>query len=145
MNHQHIIFVCTGCGSSHKTKQYVAKSGGERLLEQLKTLHDDWALQDEVAIEPVECMGVCEQSCAIAFVSSGKQTYLFGTLPADAACVEATATAVLECARQYYAKPDGLLPYSKRPELLRAGAIARIPPIPTAESLSIAQANRPFL
>jgi predicted metal-binding protein len=144
MNHQHVVFVCTGCGSSHKTKQYVAKSGGERLLEKLKTLHHDWVLHDEFLIQPVDCMGVCEQPCAIAFVSPNKQTYLFGGLPGDSDSVENTATAVLDCARQYHAKPDGLLPYSKRPEPLRAGAIARIPPMPTGSSAAV-EANRlPF-
>ncbi|MEH2449092.1 MAG: DUF1636 domain-containing protein [Nostoc sp.] len=131
MNHQHIIFVCTICGSSDQTKQYVAKSDGELLLERLQTLYYDWVLQDEFSIQPVKCMGVCDQACAIAFVSFNKHTYLFGDLPADAERVEKTATAVLECASQYHAKPDGLLPYAKRPELLRAGAIARIPPMPT--------------
>jgi predicted metal-binding protein len=144
MNDQHIIFVCTGCGSSHKTKQYVVKSGGERLLEQLKILHHDWTLHDEFEIHPVACMGVCEQSCAIAFISPGKQTYLFGGLPGETSSVELTATAVLDCARQYHAKPNGMLPYSKRPELMRAGAIARIPPMPTTESLNVDQANHPF-
>lgn len=134
MNDQHTLFVCTSCGSGHKTEQFVAKSGGERLLEELQTLSDDWALQDNFEIHPVECMGVCDQACAIAFVSPHKQTYLFGSLPADAASVEATATAVLTCAGQYHAKPDGLLPYAKRPELLRAGAIARIPPMPIQRS-----------
>ncbi|MEH2261332.1 DUF1636 domain-containing protein [Nostoc sp.] len=130
MNQQHIIFVCTICGSSHQTKQDVAKSDGERLLDKLQTLYHDWVLQDEFSIQPVECMGVCEQVCAIAFVSPNKHTYLFGDLPADAERVEKTATAILDCATQYHAKPDGLLAYAKRPELLRAGAIARIPPMP---------------
>lgn len=130
MNDRHILFVCTRCGSSHKTKQYVAKSEGECLLEKLQTLYDDWALHDDFAIQPVECMGVCDQSCAIAFVSPKKQTYLFGGLIADLANVEATAKAVLTCAGQYHAKPDGLLIYAKRPEQLRSGAIARIPPYP---------------
>jgi predicted metal-binding protein len=128
---QHALFVCTNCGSSHEAKQDGVKSDGERLLEKLQRLSADWALQDNFAIQPVECMGVCDQACAIAFVSPHKQTYLFGSLPADAASVAATATAVLTCAGQYHAKPDGLLPYAKRPELLRAGAIARIPPMPT--------------
>jgi predicted metal-binding protein len=90
MNYPHIVFVCTSCGSSHKTKQQVVKSGGERLLAQLKTLHQDWVLQDEFTIEPVECMGVCDQACAIAFISPNKQTYLFGCLPADSTCVGST-------------------------------------------------------
>ena len=133
MNHQHIIFVCTRCESSDRPKQYVSKSGGERLLEKLQSLYHDWMLQDEFSIQPVECMGVCDRACAIAFVCSNKHTYLFGDLPADAEGVEKTATAVLDCASQYHAKPDGLLPYAKRPELLRAGAIARIPPLPPCQ------------
>ena len=130
MNHQHIIFVCMRCGSSHQTQQYICQSGGERLLDKLQTLHHDWVLQDEFSIQPVECMGVCDLACAIAFVSPHKHTYLFGDLPADIERVEKTATAVLECASQYHSKPDGLLSYAERPELLRAGAIARIPPMP---------------
>ncbi|MBD2511853.1 DUF1636 domain-containing protein [Nostoc muscorum FACHB-395] len=133
MNHQHIIFVCTRCGSSNNTKQSVAKSSGELLLEKLQTLYHDWVLLWEFSIQPVECMGVCDQACAIAFVSHNKHTYLFGDLPADAERVEKTATAVLDCASQYHESPDGLLPYALRPELLRAGAIARIPPMPPCQ------------
>lgn len=129
MNHQHIIFVCTICGSSHQTKQYVAKSAGERLLDKLQTLYHDWVLLGEFSIQPVKCMGVCDQACAIAFVALKKHTYLFGDLPADPERVDKTATAVLECASQYHESPDGLLPYDLRPELLRALAIARIPPL----------------
>jgi predicted metal-binding protein len=130
MNDQHILFVCTSCGSSHKTKQYMVKSEGEWLLEKLQTLYDDWVLRDDFAIQQVECMGVCDQACAIAFVCPQKQTYLFGGLIADLANVEGTAKAVLTCASQYHAKPDGLLTYANRPEQLRSGAIARIPPYP---------------
>jgi predicted metal-binding protein len=134
MKHSHVLFVCTSCGSSHKTKQYVAKSGGERLLEKLKSLHRNWALQDEFSIQQVECMDVCDQACAIAFASPHKHTYLFGRLPADAESVDTTAAAVLSGASQYHSKSTGLLPYSRRPELLRTGTIARIPPVLTAES-----------
>ncbi|MEH1791120.1 MULTISPECIES: DUF1636 family protein [unclassified Nostoc] len=142
MNHQHIIFVCTRCGSSHQAKPDVAKSDGERLLEKLQTLYHDWVLQDEFSIQPVECMGVCDRACAIAFVSPNKHTYLFGDLPADAERVEKTATAILDCASQYHAKPDGLLAYALRPELLRAGAIARIPPLPPCQVASLRDAAR---
>ncbi|MEH2289867.1 DUF1636 domain-containing protein [Nostoc sp.] len=130
MNHQHVIFVCTNCESSDRPKQHTAKSGGEQLLKELQSQYHDWMLQDEFSIQPVKCMGVCDRPCAIAFVCSDKHTYLFGDLPVDTECVEKTAAAVLDCASQYHAKPDGMLSYAKRPELLRAGAIARIPPLP---------------
>lgn len=89
-------------------------------------------------------MGVCEQACVIAFVSPDKQTYLFGNLPGDSICVEVTATAVLKCASQYYAKPDGLLPYAKRPELLRTRAIALVPPMPMKLSEAAKTNHIPF-
>ena len=37
--------------------------------------------------------------------------------------------AVLECAGQYYAKSDGLLPWSERPQALKKGVLAKIPPL----------------
>ena len=72
-------------------------------------------------------MSACNRSCAVSFAASGKYTYLFGDLPANE---EISAAAVLECASQYYAKPDGLLPWSERPEPLKKGIVARIPPLP---------------
>jgi predicted metal-binding protein len=125
MNHPHAIFVCTTCGKQSQSDH----SDGDRLFAQLQRLHKTWSLQQAVSIQPVKCMGVCEQDCAIALVSPGKRTYLFGNLPTDAARIESTATAVLECASQYQAKPDGALAYGDRPELLKTRVVARIPPL----------------
>ena len=78
-------------------------------------------------------MGVCERDCAIALVSPSKRTYLFGNLPVDDERLEATTTAVLDCASQYYTKSDGSLSYSERPELLKTRVLARIPPLPAVD------------
>ncbi len=132
MKHQHVIFVCTSCAGNHQKKQH-CQSGGERLLEQLQTLHQNWSLQAEFSIQSVQCMGVCDRDCAIALVSPSKRTYLFGNLPVDDERLEATATAVVDCASQYQAKSDGSLSYSERPELLKTRVIARIPPMPAMD------------
>lgn len=125
MRHPHTVFVCTKCGNKEQARQ----NAGERLLEELQNRHSSWSLQDDFSIQAVECMGVCEQYCVIAFASPGKHTYLFGSLPIDAGQLEKTTTAVLDCASQYHAQSDGFLSYSKRPALMKKGAIARIPPV----------------
>jgi predicted metal-binding protein len=124
MNTEHTLWVCTTCASTWQNGQRVGESGGQQLLKQLRHFAQDWDLQNEFQIQEVECMSACSRSCVIAFVASGKSTYLFGDLPIDD-----SASAVLECAHQYYDQPDGLLPWSKRPEPLKKGILARIPPI----------------
>lgn len=127
MKTQHTLFVCTTCASIWKDGKREGKSGGEYLLEQVSHLAKSWELRDDFQIQEVNCMSACNRSCAVSFAASGKYTYLFGDLPANEG---ESAAAVLECASQYYAKPDGLLPWSERPEPLKKGIVARIPPLP---------------
>jgi predicted metal-binding protein len=130
MSPQHTIFVCTTCASAHRTKKAIRVSGGERLLEQLKTLHNGWSLYDDFSIQPVNCMGVCDRDCAIALMAPGKSTYLIGNLSIDDGNLESTATAVLDCASLYHAKPDGTFSYIRCPELLKKNVLAKLPPMP---------------
>lgn len=128
MKTPHTLFVCTACASVWKDGKREGKSGGQDLLEQINELHKNWDLREDFPIQEVECMSACSRSCAVSFVAAGKYTYLFGDLP-----VNESAAAVLQCASQYYAKPDGLLPWSERPEPLKRGILAKIPPLPTLE------------
>lgn len=119
---QHHLFVCTTCGSQWQDGKRVGESSGQKLLQQLQQLAQDWELQRQFSIQGVECMSACSHSCVIAFAAEAKLTYLFGNLPVDS-----SASAVLECASQYYRKSDGLLPWAERPEPLKKGILAKIP------------------
>ncbi|MBD2560295.1 DUF1636 domain-containing protein [Nostoc linckia FACHB-391] len=77
-------------------------------------------------------MSACNNSCVIAFTAEGKSTYLFGDLPVDGC-----ASAVLECASQYYTKSNGLLSCSEQPEPLKTGILAKIPPLNKWAKLNI--------
>lgn len=127
------LFVCTSCGKNRQVQAENCLSQGDRLLSQLQTQqrHTD---APDLTIQPVQCMGVCEQDCAIALMAPGKRTYLFGNLPTDPTQIEATATAVLTCAQQYQAHPEGTLSYFTRPELLKTRVLARIPALPLPNS-----------
>jgi predicted metal-binding protein len=120
---QHTLFVCTTCASIWKDGKRIGESGGQKLLTQLRELSQDWKLKDKFIIQEVECMSACSHSCVVAFAGTGKITYVFGDLPP-----QNSTEAILHCANKYYAKPDGLLPWSERSEPLRKGIIAKIPP-----------------
>ena len=139
MNTQHALLVCTECATVWKDGKPQGKSGGKKFLEYLTQLHQAWDLQAQFPIQPVKCMSACSHPCAVSFTALGKHTYLFGDLPVSEESLSTTASAVLECASQYYTKTDGLLPWSERPEPLKKGVLARIPPIfiPDLSSLEI--------
>lgn len=133
----HTLFVCTTCAktraanpATHAATNAAAgspscQSGGQQLFDALTHLAQDWTLRDRFAIQPVECMFVCEKSCAISFSAPGKYTYLFGNLS-----LHDPLSAILDCASQYHQHPTGLLPYGSRPEPLKTTVLARIPPQP---------------
>ena len=125
MNANHTLFVCTTCASVWKDGKRMGTSGGQLLLNQLTEIYQNWELQAEFSLQAVECMSACNSPCVVTFAATGKFTYVFGNLPVDG-----SASAILECASQYYAKTDGLLPWSERPELLKKGIVAKIPPLP---------------
>lgn len=129
MNTQHALLVCTECATVWKDGKPQGKSGGKKFLEYITQLHQEWDLQDQFPIQPVKCMSACSHPCAVSFTAIGKHTYLFGDLSISEENLSTTASAVLECASQYYKKPDGLLAWTERPEPLKKGVLARIPPI----------------
>lgn len=134
---QHILFVCKTCASTWKDGKRVGQSGGEKLLAQLQHLYEAWELRHEFSIQPVDCMSACSHACAVSFAALNKYTYLFGDLPADVETLNATSAAVLECARQYLARLDGSLLWAERPEPLKKGVLAKIPPLPQDMASSI--------
>jgi predicted metal-binding protein len=127
VNPQHCLFVCTTCGSKWENGQRVGTSEGERLLQELQELHQNWDLATEFPIQAVGCMSACSRSCAISFAAAGKYTYLFGDIPATD--VDIPLNNILDCAEKYYQHPTGVLPWSERPAPLKQGILAKIPPL----------------
>jgi len=77
----------------------------------------------EVEVRPMKCLANCSRGPSAAMRCNGSWTYVFGGLePANAA-------ALVEGARMLAAAADGILPWRGRPEILKRGLIARVPPI----------------
>ena len=74
-------------------------------------------------VEGVECLSVCKRPCTVAFAAHGKWTYVYGDFTADD-----SAEQILACASLYAHAADGLIPWKERPDALKKGVIARLPP-----------------
>ena len=77
-----------------------------------------------VTVRQVKCLANCSRSLSAAIRRDGAWTYVFGGL--DEA---RDAEALIEGARLFARASDGLMPWRGRPEILKRGLIARVPPI----------------
>lgn len=77
----------------------------------------------EVEVRRLRCFANCSRGPSAALRANGSWTYVFGGL--DETCAEALIVA----ARMMANAPDGILPWRGRPERLKRGLIARVPPI----------------
>ena len=76
-----------------------------------------------VAVQEIECLANCSRSLSAAMRCAGSWTYVFGGLDADR-----DAEALIEGAQLLARAEDGLLPWRDRPDILKRGLIARVPP-----------------
>ena len=77
----------------------------------------------EVDVRRLRCLANCTRGPSAAMRCNGSWTYVFGGL--DATC----ADALIAGARLLAGAADGILPWRGRPEILKRGLIARVPPI----------------
>jgi predicted metal-binding protein len=82
-----------------------------------------------VAVRPIRCLANCTRGPSAALRCNGSWTYVFGQLDIIA------ASALVEGARLLASAPDGLLPWRGRPEALKRGLIARVPPTDFQENM----------
>lgn len=84
------------------------------------------ALGDEldVAVKRVRCLGNCNRGLSAAIRREQAWTYVFGHLDA-----ERDGPTLIAGARLFAGSTDGLMPWRGRPDPLKKGLIARVPPI----------------
>jgi predicted metal-binding protein len=76
-----------------------------------------------VVIKPVRCLANCTRGLSAAVRCHGSWTYIFGGL--DAGC----GPALIDGARLLASATNGIMPWRGRPQPLKRGLIARVPPI----------------
>ncbi len=77
-----------------------------------------------VTVRQVRCLANCNRALSAAVRCDGAWTYVFGGLEAGT-----DAEALIEGARLLARAADGVMPWRGRPEVLKRGLIARVPPM----------------
>ena len=115
------VLVCITCRPAGASRELPA--AGQTLLDHVQALQGGGACPG-LQVRGIACMSGCSRACTVALQAAGKPTYFFGHLVADAD----TAAQVLACADQHARSAEGALPRSQRPERLRGGILAKLPP-----------------
>ena len=120
------IVVCTTCRVQGTSREEPADGLG--LLDAVQTAL--WTAEGEhnaplnIRLQGQACMSGCNRACTLAIQAAGKWSYYWGDLTPDAE----TATQVVASALMHQCKLDGELPWGSRPERLKIGVLARLPP-----------------
>ena len=78
----------------------------------------------DVEVRGVRCLGNCNRGLSAAIRRDNAWTYVFGNLDA-----ERDGPNLIAGARLFAQSNDGLLPWRGRPDPLKRGLIARVPPL----------------
>jgi predicted metal-binding protein len=81
-----------------------------------------------ITVRQVRCLANCNRALSAAIRCDDTWTYVFGGLDA-----ERDAEALIEGARLLARAEDGIMPWRGRPEVLKRGLIARVPPLDFVE------------
>jgi predicted metal-binding protein len=80
--------------------------------------------ESDVDVKRVRCLGNCNRGLSAAIRRDNAWTYVFGDLD-----VERDGPTLIAGARLFAGSTDGLMPWRGRPEPLKRGLIARVPPL----------------
>lgn len=111
------IIVCSSCRD--ETGSDARPSAGDRLAENARHA----ASGENVDIRTVECLGNCKRRLSAAIVRDDCWSYVFGDLS------ETSGADLVAGAKLFAAASDGLIPWRGRPDSLKRGLVARIPPL----------------
>ena len=88
------------------------------------------AAAGEVRVTTVECLGNCKRRLSAAILRDGCWSYVFGDLLAD------SGPDLVAGAKLFAGSTDGLIPWRGRPDSLKRGLVARIPPLASLKDIA---------
>jgi predicted metal-binding protein len=119
-----VVYVCRSCRS--EADPNADPRPGATLAQAAIALGE----AEGVDVRSVNCLANCKRGLSAAMRSADGWSYMFGSLSED------DAADLLVGARLLSSAPDGLMPWRGRPDSLKRGLIARIPPLNFTEETS---------
>jgi predicted metal-binding protein len=120
-----VVYVCITCRG--QGQQDSEPDSDPRPGALLADATERAAAGTNVTVRRLRCFANCSRGPSAAMRCNGSWTYVFGGL--DENC----AGALIEGARLLANAGDGILPWRGRPEILKRGLIARVPPLDFTE------------
>lgn len=111
------VIVCASCRD--ETGSDAHPRAGELLAEDTRRA----AAADNIRVRTVECLGNCKRRLSAAILRDGCWSYVFGNLTTTSGADLVTG------AKLFATSTDGLIPWRGRPDSLKRGLVARIPPL----------------
>lgn len=118
------VFICRSCRDEADANP--EPRPGSRLADAVMAKAEETG----VTVRSVNCLANCKRGLSAVLRSANGWSYVFGGLTTG------DAEDLLTGARLLAAAPDGLMPWRGRPEPLKRGMVARIPPFDFTEERS---------
>jgi predicted metal-binding protein len=118
------LIVCSSCRD--ETGSDARPRAGEILGDTVREL----ARSTEITVRQVECLGNCKRRLSAAMLRDGCWSYVFGDLTQE------NAPDLIAGAALFAASTDSLMPWRGRPDCLKRGLVARLPPASLLEDPS---------
>lgn len=119
-----VVFVCRSCRSD--VDPNADPRPGALLAQSAIALGE----AEGIDVRSVNCLANCKRGLSAAVRSADGWSYIFGGLTVD------DAPDLMIGARLLAHVPDGLMPWRGRPDSLKRGMVARIPPLHFIEETS---------
>jgi predicted metal-binding protein len=110
------VVVCATCRD--ETRSDAHPRAGTQLAADAKA-----AAPEGLRIATVDCLGNCKRRLSAALLRKDCWSYVFGDLATD------SGADLVAGAKLFAASPDRLIPWRGRPDSLKRGLVARIPPL----------------
>ncbi|TPN26559.1 DUF1636 domain-containing protein [Mesorhizobium sp. B2-3-3] len=111
------VIVCASCRDESGSDAH--PRAGELLAQDARRA----AASEDVRVRTVECLGNCKRRLSAAILRDGCWSYVFGDLTTSSGADLVTG------AKLFATSSDGLIPWRGRPDSLKRGLVARIPPL----------------
>jgi predicted metal-binding protein len=110
------VVVCTSCRDAS------GSDGRPRAGDHLADSTCAAARGTGISVRRIECLGNCKRRLSAALLRDGCWSYVFGDLATDSGADLVTGATL------FATSTDGLLPWRGRPDSLKRGMVARLPP-----------------
>ncbi|ESY70770.1 MULTISPECIES: DUF1636 family protein [Mesorhizobium] len=111
------VIICASCRD--ETGSDAHPRAGELLAQDTRNA----ASGEDICVRTVECLGNCKRRLSAAILRDGCWSYVFGDL------TTASGADLVAGAKLFATSTDGLIPWRGRPDSLKRGLVARIPPL----------------